>query len=1039
MRWILALILTCTACQDRTDLEPEDTSEMGGGRSDLFVPLGKGIRTDIAADLLPLGFDLEVENMQFDLTGSLVKRFGTLTQSLTVQPVGGSLPQPWQLATHKGARVSLSQPGISPLGLYSPADTAWNIATSDRRGPIQTALNKIKSGGNNPRVAMGAGFYYLLYADLQTSGLMHFDMVDATTGHMAVAQTFQAGGVPVFGYDVIFCDGFAVAITAEPGVGIVFRRMTPTSKTFTTTTFAATFASQAFDAIQANATTISVVYANNTAQAAGVDFAPASLGTTAFAIKDSTAASISLDLGRASWMIDYGAAGKIALITASTTQGVRTQWDLSAGATRTANVTFTTDATITANIGQITGFTRSASASGTFIVLTTVTSSPTTNNLTRWGGANGGVNAPPSVLYRSLTLLSKPWTSGGDFFCMFAFPSLVTGDGNSYIMRIPVQAIGSQPGLSAPQAIFAVGSSGNVDQFGSQNLGLTRVLPLSGTQFIAAISYLNRVGLQADDFFSATVLGIELVTVTHLQPADAPITGRPIEAVDSLLVPGGTIGQFDGVTYAELGFAYAPQAPTLTPSTAGGALSTNSTYWYVLVYSWMDAQGRLWRSGTSVPLSVNLTGTQNTVTVLCPTLRVTGRLGVGIEIYRGGANSEALFQKLGQVYNDITVDTISFSDTFSDTQIAIGEELYTGENGNAILNNDTIPGASFLFTYGNRVFFLSADEPTELWFSNVISPGNGVRFNSQNIVRIADAHGAAIAAASMEDKVVVVKGDAVYTFNGDGPDDAGNGSFPTPVIVALGIGTANPRSVVSFKDGVFFKSTANRPGMQMIDRGLSIASASDGSPFGAAVEKYASETIMSAILVPEQSQIRFYCLSGRVLVYDLVSKMWATFLLTLSGDHVVSAVATNGAALIATDSPHIILEDISGATYTDAGQTYGVRVASPWVQVDGIKGFERVIQLIGVGSTMGDHTLDVQMFKDFDDTAIVNEKTWAMTVANFPLWNWEWNRPRVARMSAQKLLLLETSTGAGFRVEGVSETLGLRSGLARQPTSTRGP
>ena len=1040
---LLAALASCPAC-GTTDLlpeaqaAPEDTSDMG--RTDLFIPLAKGIRTDIAADLLPVGSNLEIENMQFDLTGSLVKRFGNINQSITVQPGGGTLPETWQLATHKGARVSLSQPGASPLGIYSPGDNAWNIAVSDRRGPITTALNKVKQGGNNPRIAAGAGFYYLLYADLVTGGLMHFDMVDATTNHVAVSQTFLASG-NVGAYDVLFCNGFAVAVTQEAGVGIVFRRMTPSTKTFTTTTFAATFASSAFDAIVANATTISVAYANNVGQAAGVDFVPSTLTTTGFAIKDATAANISLDLGHTAWVIDLGGSGKIALVTASTTQGVRTQWDLSSGATRTATTTFATDAAITA-IAQMTAFTTASSAAGTFTVLTTrATAAPWTNNVTRWGGAIGGASQPASVLYRSLSLLSKPYSSNNngvvEYFCLFSFPSIVTGDGNSYVMRIPVNAIGSQPTLAAPQAQFAIGSSGNVDQFGNQNQGLTSVLS-TGQNYISAISYLNRIGIQADSFYSSTVLGIELVTISHLQPTAVPTTGAPIEAADSLFVPGGSIGQYDGANYAEMGFAYAPQAPVFTPATATGSLTTNSTYWYVLVYTYMDAQGRLWRSGTSVPASTPLAGTQNTVVVACPTLRVVGRSSIQIEIYRGAANSEALFQKLGQVPNDLTVDTVSFVDIFSDAQIAIGEELYTGENGNAILNNDTIPGGSFLWVYGNRLWFISADNPTELWFSNVISPGNGVRFNSQNVVRIADSHGAATGAASMEDKVVVAKNDAIYTFNGDGPDDAGNGQFSQPNIVALGIGSSNPRSIVSFKDGVFFESTAARPGIQMIDRGLSIAAGPGGNLMGAAVEKYAGEQIMSAILVPEQSQIRFYCLSGRVLVYDLLSKEWATFLLNAAAS-VTSAVANGGAVLMSTDSFAIWYEDNTGGVRNDAGATYGVRLASPWVSVSGIKGFERIIQLIGVGKTMGDHTLDVQMYKDFDDTTIVNEKTWAITVAAMPLWNWEWNRPRVARMSAEKLVLIESSAGAGFRVEGVSETLGLRSGLNRQPTTTRGP
>lgn len=1011
-----------------------------GNRTDLFVPLGAGIRTDIADALLPLGHDLEAENVQFDQTGALVKRFGHLAQPTTVQPGGGTILQPWQLATHKGARVSFANPsGIpQPASIFSKADSAWNIPPSTRHGPIVTALTRLNTSGNAPRIASGGGFYFLLYKDLFTVGLLHFDMIDATTGHVSVPQTFLVGGGPITTYDVVFCNGFAVAVTNEVAGNIVFRTLTPATKAITTTAFAVGAAAGGMDVIVLNATTISVVYANAAAQAAGVDFVPSTLVTTGYAIRDAAAAAIPLDLGRVSWAADLGGSGKVAIATVSTTQGLRMQWDLTGGATRTATTTYNADPAIVAAVASLTAHTTGASATGDFQILTTISSFPLSNNLTRIASRSGGVLRAPSVLFRSLSLLSKAWVSSSLFYALFSFTSPGNVDNNSYVMSLG-SALGTQPPLPSPEAIFGVGNTGNTDQTGaSLNIGLATVIPTSATTFTTAISFLSRIGAQASGGFSATSLGIELVTVSYLQSVASPTTGAPVEAADSLLVPGGTIGQFDGQAYGEMGFAYSPPQPTLTPA-GGGALTANSIYWYVIIWARMDAQGRLWRSGTSIPASVTLGGAQTQVTIAVPTIRVTGWSNVIGEIYRGIANDENLFQKVGQITNDVTVDFVNFVDTNSDAALANGEEIYTGQNDNAILNNDTIPGSLFVFIFQNRIWFISADDPTELWFSNIISPGNGPRFNSQNIVRLADAHGATIAAGVMDDKVVALKGDAIYSWNGDGPDDAGNGSYSSPLIVSLGVGTTNPRSVVSNKEGVFFESTAGRPGMQLINHGLSIETAADGSAFGAAVQKYAGEQIMAAVQIAEQSQVRFYCLSGRVLVYDLVSKQWVTFLLSTAGAHIVSAVATSGAALVATDAVGVWLEDTTGATYTDAGNAMGERIASPWISVDGIGGFQRLLQLIGRGQTLGNHTLTVQQYTNFDDNTLVGSKTWAETVASTPLWNWEWNRPRVARMSALKLVVSEASTGPGFKAEGVSMTLGTRSGLNRQPTTTRGP
>jgi len=240
----------------------------------------------------------------------------------------------------------------------------------------------------------------------------------------------------LLGYDVLFCNGLAVAITIESGVGVVFHTMTPSTKVTVATTFAAVNVTKSFDSIVLNATTISVVFTNNLGNAAGVDFVPSTLTPTAFAIHDSGGASVPIDIGCA-WFDDLGTSGKLALVSASVVGGVKAQWDLSLGATRTATTTFVIDATVVANINHLAAFTTASSAAGTFVVMIGVTASPVTNNIVKWGGAVGGAVQPASVLFRSLTLMSRPWKGSGDFFAMFSFPSLLTGDGNDYIMRIP--------------------------------------------------------------------------------------------------------------------------------------------------------------------------------------------------------------------------------------------------------------------------------------------------------------------------------------------------------------------------------------------------------------------------------------------------------------------------------------------------------------------------------------------------------------------------------------------------------------------------
>ena len=1000
----------------------------------LFIPLGSGIMTDLDDRLLPVGHALDVTNQYVKANGNLAKRFGMVAQSSTIQPSGLPLPTAWQFSKYKGARVSIGAAPGNPLALYSPTQLAWDAPSTDRRAPLFTGMTKLAntSISQSPKTAIGGGYLFLLYPD--ATGLnMRFDVVDGTTRQIVRSLSFSLGGGGFNGYDVAFCNGSAVAVVGLSGVGVMFQRITLSTMSLTATTFAdATLSLGVFDLVVKTSTTLSVVYASGAGNAAAVDYVVSSTATTGWSPRDSGGAAIPTNAG-ASWLVDLGGSGKQALLTISPIAGAQVQWDIpTAGATRQAVTTYNVDASVTTGVTQLAAHTITSSAAGEFQVLLSITASPSTNGFTKMAQRFSGVLTTGFVLYRSITLLSKAFTYQGDLFACFSYPS--DTDGNSYVMRLPITT--TQPTLSAPQAIFGVGSTGNTTSGGSFGIGITQVVSTGNQgQFVSAVLLLNRIGKQADTTYGTNSMGAAIVDFAFSLTSDPTSAGPPAEGLEALIVPGSPIAHFDGVTFAEISAAYGPPQGTVTAA-AGGAMA-NATFWYCFVFAWMDAQGRLWRSAPSVPQSVVLGGGNNQVTGAAPTLRLTGRANVYVEVYRGPANDQNLFQKVTQVANVLTADTVAFADNFTDLQLANGEDLYTNGDPGA-LPNTTIPGARFVFMFQNRLCFISADDPSELWFSNKTTPTNGVRFNTQNVVRIADERGGLTCAGTMDDKVVAFKASASYAFSGDGPDDTGAGSFSIPQIVALGLGCTQPRSVVSQKDGVMFDSQGVRSGIEMINGGLSLAQDANGMPFGAAVQRYQNETFVSAILIPEQSQVRWYCQSGRVLVHDLLSHVWTTFLLATGGPTVTCALAVDGGALVGLSNGAVWFEDTTGATYTDAGNLMTVTSAIPWIQNGGPNGFERVSDFIGMGKTIGDHTLTVQMYTNLDESTVVTSKTFAETVASTPKWNWEWI-PRFQRMGSFKLVLTETSSGAGWESEGVTALLHSRSGLNRQPTNTRGP
>src|SRR6185295_2874886 len=135
----------------------------GQPKDKLEIPLGLGVKTDIDDKLLPVGKVFKLENCIWEVGGEVIKRQGTLalgTQYAAGTP--GTMPQAWQLATHKGALVSLSVAGPRPIGVYSPALQKWiapsgsnnadlrNGAASKLRGqvlPLRTPVYRSNAAG----------------------------------------------------------------------------------------------------------------------------------------------------------------------------------------------------------------------------------------------------------------------------------------------------------------------------------------------------------------------------------------------------------------------------------------------------------------------------------------------------------------------------------------------------------------------------------------------------------------------------------------------------------------------------------------------------------------------------------------------------------------------------------------------------------------------------------------------------------------------------------------------------------------------------
>lgn len=964
-------------------------------KQNVFVPLGAGLQTDVDDKLLPLGKLLEAENCFVLRTGELIKRYG-----FTSLPTVGNVPG--QLGTHLGALVNAGTPLET---LATPTSTQWTAATGNMRPGISPTLTKIAAGALTSDVAYGAGFYWVLYQDSDNVGapdLLHAVAVDEATGHRAWETTFvPAGGATSFSsWRVVYCAGRAVFVYMDLLGAMNFAVVNPTGFAVTTAATAAGVAIGGpynlywFDVTTRSDTTVVVGFPDAGLLAKAIDFVPSTLAITIWVPR--TAAGVTIPVSSLGWVKDDAGSGKLALETAQAAAGLRVQWDFpTVGATRNAAATHVIDAAFTGASAFLTGVTTAATATGEYLLAYDQGTVP--DRVIRRATRIGGV-ITTGIVARGASLRSKLWSYGTDYFLVGAFET--DTQGTHYVIRVATPA--SAAALPTPVAKIEVrqGTGGSLAHMSAV------VSPRAGT-FTIGMNYTPRF----DVVPNANGYGVELATLNHSAYLQS-VVGIPREAIGSLFVPGGTVGQFDGATFAEAGFAYSPEQPTLTPQATGG-MTASGVYWYVDVYVYTDAQGRTWRSAGSVPKSVTLGGGDGSVLMASPTLRLTGRTAMQIEHYRGAAGDEVLFQKVGITPNDPTVDTVAFTDTVSDGTLAGLAFLYT--NG-GVLDNDTPPGFIALAEAQSRTFGIATDDPQALWYTKEHALRTGAEWSEVLVFDVRDQHGPMRVLAQLDDRIVIFKNDAIYVVNGSGPNVLGQGGSYQAQLVCAGIGCSNAQSVCETRDGVIFRSTGTRAGIFLLGRGLEV------TYIGAAVQRYNNETITGAVFLSTYLQARFYTAEGRTLVYDLVTSIWTTF----TGQPAQASVSWNGVPVYQSSSTlNTLREDQFYNTLTDDGNATTMLVGSPWIQANQIRGYQRFYRQELVGEVeQAPVMISLALYKDFTPTVLTSD------VASGPVGVIDRELRYSAKLAALRAVITDSGSTTGvLRVSGLTLVLGVKAGL----------
>lgn len=341
---------------------------------------------------------------------------------------------------------------------------------------------------------------------------------------------------------------------------------------------------------------------------------------------------------------------------------------------------------------------------------------------------------------------------------------------------------------------------------------------------------------------------------------------QSLPANDVLIMNGGILWEYDGLSVTELGFNLYPEVVNFSSATTGGFLLAGKYSW-AFVLQWTDMQGNFHQS-TPYFYSTDYTGgtATNLASFVIRNPGVSMKQGVVLAVFRTQENGSAYTLVSSSSVATRGFSSIFFTDGATDASIASDDDLYT--NG-GVLDNDPPPPALSLVEHNNRIWAIDSENRNTLWYCKSLEPGVGISFSDNMTAQIDSVGGNCVALAHMDSNLVIFEERQPLVMSGDGVNDTGFGStLSNPQPIPSDTSASQSRGLIVFPKGVLFKSPK---GLYLLDRSLTV------SYLGMPVEAYNAQTVTDATMIANTSQIRFLTSSGLSLVYDYIFDQWGTF------------------------------------------------------------------------------------------------------------------------------------------------------------------
>jgi hypothetical protein len=524
------------------------------------------------------------------------------------------------------------------------------------------------------------------------------------------------------------------------------------------------------------------------------------------------------------------------------------------------------------------------------------------------------------------------------------------------------------------------------------------------------------------------------------------------EIAGALHLTGGQLWEYDSVKPVEHGFQVWPEEVQVNTTTGAGNI-TAGNYFYQFTYEWTDAQGNLHRSSPSIPISIVTTTTSSTNTLYVPTLRLTYKIApnpVRIVGYRWSAAQQVYYQftsLTSPIINDTTVDYVVITDTLADSAILGNNIIYTT---GGVVENIAAPASIASALYKNRLFLIDAEDQNLLWFSKQVIENTPVEMSDLFTIYVAPTTGSQgstgpmTALSALDDKLIIFKKDAIYYVTGNGPDNTGaNNDFSDPIYVTSSVGCANPDSIVLMPNGLMFQSDK---GIWLLGRDLST------NYIGAPVEQYNSSLVQSAQAIPGTNQVRFILDSGITLMYDYFFAQWGTF----TNLNAISATLYQGLHTYLNKFGQIYQE--ADGTYVDGSVPVLMSLTTSWLNMVGLRGYERFYFMFLLGTYYTPFKLNMQLSYDYDSnnkhSVVVSPDNYSPAWGSDALWGSStlWGGPgnvfqarvfpQTQKCQTFQITINEiydstlgVSPGQGLSLSGMNIVIGLKKGYSTQKAS----